>query len=194
MQTYARTAVEQRNWISKQSLRQIPEDTRNWSEIDDYPYIWTERNCGETKSYASGIRVFIDAIQSRSFWTEAINTANYIRNRCPSNSLDGLIVFEVWTGSVPDVSHFREFGAIHFTQQGEVWITFQERNFGGLLRWTQAYRIWLPHDRRIDIVRDVRFPKNRNTFDEEVLRDLIRTNLTLYKIERSRNSCEIDGK
>jgi len=45
-----------------------------------------------------------------SFWGEAINTANYIRNRCPSSSLDGKTAFEKWTGKVPDVSHFMEFG------------------------------------------------------------------------------------
>jgi len=45
-----------------------------------------------------------------SFWGEAVNTANYIRNRCPSSSLNGKTSFEKWTGKAPDVRHFKEFG------------------------------------------------------------------------------------
>lgn len=45
-----------------------------------------------------------------SFWAEAVNTANYIRNRCPSKSLDGRTPFEALSEKIPDVSHFRKFG------------------------------------------------------------------------------------
>lgn len=45
-----------------------------------------------------------------SFWEEAINTANYIRNRCPTNSLNGKTPHEKWTGNAPHVGHFWEFG------------------------------------------------------------------------------------
>ncbi|KAH0820277.1 hypothetical protein GEV33_002514 [Tenebrio molitor] len=41
---------------------------------------------------------------------EAVNKANYIRNRCPSKSLGSGTPYEVWTGKKPNVSHFREFG------------------------------------------------------------------------------------
>jgi hypothetical protein len=43
-----------------------------------------------------------------SFWAEAVNTANY---RLPTKSLDGRTPYEVWTDKVPDISHFRVFGA-----------------------------------------------------------------------------------
>lgn len=45
------------------------------------------------------------------FWAEAVNTANYIRNRCPTRSLGGKTPYEYWNGEIPDVSHRREFGA-----------------------------------------------------------------------------------
>ena len=44
------------------------------------------------------------------FWGEAINTAAYVRNRCPSRTLRGKTPEGVWTGKIPDVSHLRVFG------------------------------------------------------------------------------------
>ncbi|KZC04447.1 Copia protein [Dufourea novaeangliae] len=45
-----------------------------------------------------------------SFWAEVISTANYIRNRCPTKSLNRRIPHEAWTGKTPNVHHMREFG------------------------------------------------------------------------------------
>ena len=52
-------------------------------------------------------------IQSKlppSFWAEAISTANYLRNRCTSQSIDGETPFKLWTGKRPTVTHLRPFG------------------------------------------------------------------------------------
>jgi IS30 family transposase len=46
-----------------------------------------------------------------SFWAEAVNTANHLRNRLPTKSLNGRTPYEVWTDKVPNISHFRVFGA-----------------------------------------------------------------------------------
>lgn len=54
-----------------------------------------------------------------SFWGEAVNTANYIRNRCPSKSFEGRTVYEKWTGKIPNVGHFKEFGFEVFTLDRE---------------------------------------------------------------------------
>jgi transposase InsO family protein len=51
---------------------------------------------------------------SASFWTEAILTANHIRNRCPSRSLGGEIPFKIWTRRTPIASYFRKFGTTAF--------------------------------------------------------------------------------
>jgi len=50
-----------------------------------------------------------------SFWGEAVNTANSIRNRCPSKSLNRKTPYEKWTGRVPDVRHLRELGCTAYT-------------------------------------------------------------------------------
>jgi len=59
--------------------------------------------------------LLIDSGLSQSFWGEAISTANYLRNRCPSSSLKGKTPFEKWNNRVPDVSHLRPFGTEVFT-------------------------------------------------------------------------------
>lgn len=45
-----------------------------------------------------------------SFWGEAVNAANYIRNRCPTSSLGSKTPYEKWTGKASHVGHFQEFG------------------------------------------------------------------------------------
>lgn len=44
------------------------------------------------------------------FWAEAVNTANYLKNRSPTRNSDGRTPFEAWTGKVPDLSHLKVFG------------------------------------------------------------------------------------
>ena len=36
-------------------------------------------------------------------WAEAINTANYLRNRCPTSSLGGKTPYEFWHDKKPEV-------------------------------------------------------------------------------------------
>ena len=46
------------------------------------------------------------------FWAEAVSTAVYIRNRCPTVALKNKTPFECRFNRVPDVSHLRVFGSI----------------------------------------------------------------------------------
>jgi len=108
----------------------------------------------------------------RAFWAEAVNTANYIRNRCPSSSLDGRTAFELWNGYVPDVSHFKEFGSQVYTLvRSPNKEKFEPRSkkgiFVGYSDESKAYRIWLPEEKKIDIARDVKFLEDNKMFNKE---------------------------
>jgi hypothetical protein len=48
------------------------------------------------------------------FWGEAVNTAVYVLNRCPTKSIDGVTPFEAWHGRKPAVHHLRTFGCIMY--------------------------------------------------------------------------------
>lgn len=98
---------------------------------------------------------------SPAFWGEAINTANYIRNRCPT-SLGGKTPFEIWTGKAPDVGYFREFGCqvyslIREPNKGKFQSRSKKGVFVGYAENSKAFRIWIPDEHRIDISRDVEF-------------------------------------
>ena len=46
----------------------------------------------------------------RRFWAEALNTATYLRNRCPTRALEGISPVELLTGNKPKVGHLKVFG------------------------------------------------------------------------------------
>lgn len=63
-------------------------------------------------------------IQAKSFplllWVEAVSTAVHVLNRTLSSAHKEKTPYEVWTGKVPSVSHFRVFGSdayIHIDKQ-----------------------------------------------------------------------------
>ena len=48
-------------------------------------------------------------------WGEAVSTAMYTLNRCPTKVVEGKTPYEVWTGKKPDISHLRVFGCEVFS-------------------------------------------------------------------------------
>ena len=43
-------------------------------------------------------------------WGEAMNTAIYTLNRCPTKAVEGKTLYEAWIGKKPSISHLRVFG------------------------------------------------------------------------------------
>ncbi|KAL5547642.1 hypothetical protein UlMin_002873 [Ulmus minor] len=50
----------------------------------------------------------------RRFWGEAVNTAPYLVNRCPSSALDFKTPEEMWTGHPPKFDNLRVFGCVAY--------------------------------------------------------------------------------
>lgn len=55
-----------------------------------------------------------DAGLKKEFWAEAVNTAVYIKNRCPTKAVMGTTPEEKWSGKKVSVSHFRIFGTVAY--------------------------------------------------------------------------------
>lgn len=96
------------------------------------------------------------------FWAEAVNTANYIRNRSPSTKLNGKTPFEAWYGKAPDVTDFKRFGCDVFVMNrkpGRSKLEPKSRKgiFVGYSQESKAYRIWIPEEKKIEVSRDVKF-------------------------------------
>ncbi|MCI73589.1 retrovirus-related pol polyprotein from transposon tnt 1-94, partial [Trifolium medium] len=50
----------------------------------------------------------------KELWGEAVNTACYVLNRCPTKRLNNVTPEECWSGNKPNVSHLKVFGSIAY--------------------------------------------------------------------------------
>lgn len=96
------------------------------------------------------------------FWAEAVNTANYIRNRCISKSLNGSTLYELWKGEKPDISHLQSFGCKVLLldkspSKGKLEPRATEGIFIGYADTSKGYRVWIPKDRKVVVTRDIKF-------------------------------------
>lgn len=115
----------------------------------------------------------------RSFWAEAIMTANYVRNRCITNVLHGKTPFEIWTKKRPNIENLRIFGELAYVldknpSKGK----FDPRGikclFVGYDTSAKGYRVWVPSEQKIKISRDVKFfgiTEPKGTCDEDEVED-----------------------
>ena len=98
---------------------------------------------------------------SKTFWAEAIATATYVKNRCPTKELK-VTPHEVWTGRKPQVEHLRVFGCkayAHVPKEKRDKLDAKSREclFLGYPLGSKAYRLYDVEDKRIIISRDVVF-------------------------------------
>ena len=59
----------------------------------------------------------------KMFWADAVNTAAYSINRCPSVPLDGELPEEAWSGKEVNLSFLKVFGCVSY-----VHIDFADRS------------------------------------------------------------------
>jgi len=111
----------------------------------------------------------------QSFWAEAVSAANYVRNRCPSKSLNGKTPYEIWYGEKPNVRHLREFGAkVLVLDKSQSKGKFDDRSKEGVLlghsEHSKGYRVWISRDRKVETVRDIRVIKSHDRDCDEASR------------------------
>src|SRR5688572_5737299 len=99
---------------------------------------------------------------STDFWAEAINTANYLKNRSPTKALTNMTPEEAWTGKKPDLSHLRVFGCKALAKisgnSRRKWDSkSKEYIFVGYSEGTTGYRLLHPVTKKLTQSRDVVF-------------------------------------
>jgi transposase InsO family protein len=109
--------------------------------------------------------MMIQSQVSPSFWAEAISTANYLTNRCPSRSINGQTPHKLWTGKDFSVKHFQIFGTKGYRldktpNKGKFDPRSKKCIFVGYSTERRAYRVWCPDSKRIYATRDVKFVNN----------------------------------
>ena len=128
------------------------------------------------------------------FWAEAINTANYIRNRCPSRTLDGETPYKCWTGRRPSVSHCRPFGTMALAlnkdpKKGKFQSRSKECYLLGYSVETKAYRLWSIDDQKTIRSRDVKFLDKFHTSSEN-FEELVSDTASTDQVEKVVNEPE----
>lgn len=99
------------------------------------------------------------------FWAEAINTAIYLLNRCPSKSLNKVTPFEAYTGRKPGIAHLKIFGSLcHMHIPSALRHKLEENShkciFVGYGIYEKGYRLFDPKSRKIILSRDVHFDED----------------------------------
>ncbi|CAJ2678716.1 unnamed protein product [Trifolium pratense] len=80
----------------------------------------------------------------KSFWGEAVNTAAYLINRCPSTGIDLKTPMEVWSGKPADYSNLKIFGALAFAhvKQDKLDARAVKCVFIGYPEGVKGYKLW----------------------------------------------------
>ena len=100
-----------------------------------------------------------------SFWTYAVRTAVYLRNRSPTRALNNITPYEAWRGEKPDLSHLRVFGCrayvyLHKAQRSST-SKLAARAIPGIFvgypTEAKAWLVWDPVGKKVHTSRDVRF-------------------------------------
>ncbi|CAA7409651.1 unnamed protein product [Spirodela intermedia] len=99
------------------------------------------------------------------FWGEAVATAVYILNRCPTKSMDGMTPFEVWHEKKPAMHHLKVFGCIAYVLNMTLHLKkLEDRGrkmiFIGYECGSKAYCAYDPTMRRVHVTWDVVFDEN----------------------------------
>ena len=107
---------------------------------------------------------------SKSFWAEALRTAVYVRNRCPTSTLVNKTPYEALYNCKPNVKHFRVFGCIcfsHISKDDRLKLDKKSKKciFLGYDSNIKGYRLYDLTDRKVIIRRDVIFNENINISD-----------------------------
>ncbi|KAK2352556.1 putative mitochondrial protein [Trifolium repens] len=95
----------------------------------------------------------------KCYWGEAVNTAAYVLNRCPTTRLKEVTPEELWSGNKPSVKHLRIFGSLCYRHiPDEKRRKLDDKSEQLILIGydaTGAYKMYNPKNQKVVISRDV---------------------------------------
>lgn len=122
--------------------------------------------------------LLIESSIPNELWADAVATACYLRNKCPSKAINGNIPEELWTGKQATTSHLKIFGCRAFShidksqQKGKLGRRSQECVFVGYPEGIKGYKLWNVEDDKFFVSRNVKFdetvfPFSRNQSENQ---------------------------
>ncbi|KAL0398406.1 UNVERIFIED_CONTAM: putative mitochondrial protein [Sesamum radiatum] len=108
----------------------------------------------------------------KAFWAEAVYTAVYLLNRCPTKAVQNMTPIEAWSGRKPSAKHLRVFGSICYVHSNREKTQAGGENrkgiFLGYSTQSKGYRIYNLKTKKLIISRDVEFDEDAMwNWDEE---------------------------
>lgn len=108
----------------------------------------------------------------KTFWPEAVNTAVYLMNRCPTKAVWKKTPFEAWSGRTPSVNQLKFFGCVCYAQipkqkRTKLEETSEKCVFIGYSSMSKGYRLYNLKTNKVIISRDVVFDENTSWNWEE---------------------------
>ncbi|XP_055385542.1 uncharacterized protein LOC129614726 [Condylostylus longicornis] len=121
-------------------------------------------------------------------WAGAIATANHIRNRCPSDSLNGDIPYKFLNTRSPNIVYFKSFGSLAYVlnkipSKGKLEARSTPHYLLGYDENSKTYRLWNKNNRS-DNAREEN-EENYETPDEDILITCENASETILDIEKS---------
>ena len=106
-----------------------------------------------------------DSELPKSFWAEALATAVYLRNQCPTKSVEGKTPYEEIYGEKPKVGHLRVFGCAGYAlipkdERQKLDAKARKCIFLGYSHNRKGYRLYDQNIRKVIHSRDVRFDES----------------------------------
>ena len=119
----------------------------------------------------------------KNFWAEALATAVYLRNRCPTKAVSEMTPFEAWHGEKPNVDHLKVFGCTCYAhipkdERKKLDSKAREAIFLGYGKEKKGYRLYDISTKKIFFSRDVVFNEDKFHFagNEDKEKDKMKEN------------------
>lgn len=127
--------------------------------------------------------MLIESGLPKQFWAEALNTAVFIRNRCPTSALKNTTPYEAWKGKKPYIGFLKTFGSkVIALEKGpgrkKLDAKGKEYIFVGYSAESKAYRLWDSDKRLVIKRRDVKF------FEEVDPNNYVLAGINLMEMEK----------
>ncbi|CAL2251278.1 unnamed protein product [Prunus armeniaca] len=102
-----------------------------------------------------------------SLWAEAVHTAVYILNRCPTKVLNNVTPFEAYSGRKPGTAHLKVFGSLCYVHvPNELRHKLEPKSvkgvFVGYATCEKGYRIYDPISKKLTLSRDIIFDEEKS--------------------------------
>ena len=113
-----------------------------------------------------------DSKLPKRFWAEGLSTATYLHNRSPTNSVQGMTPYEVWTGQKPNVSQLRVFGCDAYPhtpkdERSKMDPKARKNIFLGYGNNVKGYRLYDKGKCKVFYSRDVIFNETKSGGDQQ---------------------------